>query len=217
MSKRLIVALDVDTLKEAIELVDTLKGHVKIFKIGSVLFTRCGPEAVRAVRRKGVGVFLDLKFHDIPNTVRRSAAAAEAQGVSMFTVHACGGQEMMVAARQGAPKTKILAVTVLTSQGRAARAKDEVLRLARAALDAGLDGVVASAQEVGALRKNFKRNFLIITPGIRPRGSRPNDQRCIAHPKEALAGGADYIVVGRPIIEAGDPLKAAKEILCQKT
>lgn len=229
-TERLIVALDVGTKEKAISLVKILKGDVTIFKIGSELFTSCGPSIVDEVRKTGAKVFLDLKFHDIPNTVARSAAAAARLGVFMLNVHASGGADMMkkaveasrdMANRLKMAPPKVIAVTVLTSmdENNLKRAgvddsmETQVLRLAGLAKDSGLDGVVASPSEIRSIRKNFGKDFLIVTPGVRPSWAAAGDQKRTATPKEAIDNGADFIVVGRPIIEAPDPVSAAKKIL----
>lgn len=228
--ERLIVALDVDTKEKAVNLVKKLKGAVKIFKIGSELFTSCGPSVVAEAQKAGAEVFLDLKFYDIPNTAARSAASAARLGVFMFNVHASGGMEMMKkaaeASRDAAKKLKIappkiIAVTVLTSMdennlkktGIDDNMENQVLRLAGLAKDSGLDGVVASPSEVRSIRKNSGKDFLIVTPGVRPAWAAMNDQKRTATPKEAVDNGADFIVIGRPIIEAPDPVAAAKKVL----
>lgn len=229
-NERLIVALDVGTKKRAIAIVKTLKSYVNIFKVGSELFTSCGPEIVREVKKNGCEVFLDLKFHDIPHTAARAAAAASRLGVFMLNVHALGGIDMMKkaaeAARDEAEKAKqnqpkIIAVTILTSMDKNSLEKigindnmeTQVLRLAGIAKDAGLDGVVASPSEVKVIRRDFGGDFLIVTPGVRPSDAATDDQKRIATPKETVDNGADFIVVGRPIIEAPDPLVAVKKIL----
>lgn len=235
--ERLIVALDVDTKEKAIDIVKKLKSDVGIFKVGSELFTSCGPSIVDQIQALGVKIFLDLKFHDIPNTAAKSAAIAARLGVFMFNIHALGGPDMMkkVAQTVGG-KSKVIAVTILTSMDENSLKKigvfdnmeTQVLKLARLAKDAGLDGVVASPAEVKLIRNNIGRDFLIVTPGVRPAwaaaggpsaGSGPilglsqDDQKRIATPKEAIDNGADFIVVGRPIIEAQNPVEAAKKIL----
>ena len=228
--ERLIVALDVDTKEKALALVDKLKKDVKIFKVGSELFTSCGPEIVQEVHNIGCAVFLDLKFHDIPNTVARSAASAVKLGVFMFNVHTSGGADMMkkVAAavseeakKLKAARPKVIAVTVLTSMdennlkkvGVDDNMETQVLRLAKLAKESGLDGVVASAVEIKPIRAALGKAFIIVTPGVRPSWAAVNDQKRIATPKEAIDSGADFIVVGRPIIEASDPAEAARKVL----
>jgi len=228
--ERLIVALDVDTKEKALNLVEKLRNEIKIFKVGSELFTSCGPDIVAAVKAKGCGIFLDLKFHDIPNTVAKSAAAAARLGVSILNVHAMGGYEMMKKCAESVAeeakalkivKPKIIAVTVLTSMdennlkkvGIDDNMEKQVLKLAKLALNASLDGVVASPSEVKLLREELGKEFIIITPGVRPEWALVNDQKRVATPKEAVLNGATYIVVGRPIVEAPDPLAAAKRIL----
>lgn len=225
-NKRLIVALDVKSLGEAEALVESLIADVQIFKVGLGLFTLYGPEAVKAVHRKGGKVFLDLKFHDIPNTVARSVRSASDLGVFMMNVHALGGLEMMKQAAEAVKavkdRPKILGVTILTSMNQSTinrlgitkKLEEEVLDLARLAKEAALDGVIASPQEIGLIRKDLGGDFIIVTPGIRPSWTAAkDDQKRIMGPKEAVMAGADYIVVGRPVIEAEDPLKAAQRII----
>jgi orotidine-5'-phosphate decarboxylase len=228
---RLIVALDVDTRAQAESLVDRLGGLVGQFKIGSQLFTACGPAAVEAVQKRGGRVFLDLKFHDIPTTVAGAAREAARMGVFMFNVHASGGRAMMRAAADGAAVTAkelgasrplVLAVTVLTSLDRAALGRElgvtssvegHVLHLCRLAREAGLDGCVASPIEIAAIRRQLGPAWVIVTPGVRPAGSEAGDQARIATPAAATRAGAHYLVVGRPITGAADPVKAAEAIL----
>ena len=231
--KRLIVALDVDKKEKALHLVDALSSEVAVFKVGLELFSSCGPEIVELIKKRGREVFLDLKFHDIPNTAGRAAAVVTGLGAFMFNVHALGGFEMMQRVSKDArhkaetlkiPRPKILAVTVLTSMdvealkrvGIDGNMEEQVLKLAKLAREAGLDGVVASPKEASTIRRELGKDFIIVTPGIRPSGmadsGASDDQKRIARPKDALSAGADYIVVGRPITEAADPLKAAKEI-----
>lgn len=227
---RLIVALDVDTKEKAVSLVEKLRKDVRIFKIGSELFTSCGPGVIKEVQNNGCEVFLDLKFHDIPNTVAKSAIAAVRSGAFIFNVHALGGADMMKKAAEAVAqesrklkieKPKIIAVTVLTSMdennlkkiGIDDNMETQVLRLAKLARESGMDGVVASPSETGLIRKNIGKNFLIVTPGVRPSWAAVNDQKRIAAPKEAIENGADFIVVGRPITEAEDPVSAAKKVL----
>jgi orotidine-5'-phosphate decarboxylase len=227
---RLIIALDVETLNEAERLVDRLQGLVRCFKIGSQLFTAAGPAAVEHVQKSGAEVFLDLKFHDIPNTVAGAAREATRMGVLMFNVHASGGRAMMTAAAEGAAvaterggrRPIVLAVTVLTSLDRASLSRElsvassvegHVLHLARMAAEAGLDGCVASPNEIGALRTNRGPGWVIVTPGVRPAGSDRGDQSRIATPRAAVQAGAHYLVVGRPITAAPDPARAAEAVL----
>jgi orotidine-5'-phosphate decarboxylase len=230
---RLIVALDVDTLAQAERLVERLQGLVTRFKIGSQLFTAAGPAAVESVHKHGAEVFLDLKYHDIPNTVAGASREAARMGVLMFNVHASGGRDMMSAAAQGAATAAkelgvrrpiVLAVTVLTSLDRAALSRElavagsvegHVLHLARMAAEAGLDGCVASPNEIGPLRTNRGPAWVIVTPGVRPVGSALGDQSRIATPRAAVLAGAHYLVVGRPITGAPDPTAAAAEVLLE--
>jgi orotidine-5'-phosphate decarboxylase len=220
--ERLIVALDVPTADDALRLVDRLAGRVGLFKIGSQLFTAAGPEVVRAIVARNQKVFLDLKYHDIPNTVGAAVKSASRLGVSLLTLHGLGGRAMLeAAARARAGGVRLLAVTVLTSHDEASLAEvglsgpltDSVRRLARLARDAGIDGVVASPHEVGLIREACGKGFLIVTPGIRPTGAQAGDQARLATPTAALTAGADYLVVGRPITEAADPAGAADAIV----
>lgn len=231
LSDRILVALDVETRDEALQLADTLRGSVGGFKIGSRLFTAEGPSIVRALTDRGDRVFLDLKFHDIPNTVATAVAAAVQLGVWMVNVHAAGGTAMMRAAKaaaeeaaaKGGTKTPLVtAVTVLTSMNQAALREtgividlmDQVLRLAELTREAGLDGVVASARETAAIRSRCGTGFAIVTPGIRggaAAGSKDDQERTMS-PDQAVAAGASYLVVGRPIIAAADPAAAARQI-----
>ncbi|OGL18231.1 MAG: orotidine 5'-phosphate decarboxylase [Candidatus Rokubacteria bacterium RIFCSPLOWO2_12_FULL_71_22] len=229
---RVLVALDVEALGDAERLLDCLAGTLTGCKIGSQLFTAAGPRAVEAARKRGFGVFLDLKYHDIPNTVAGAVREAARLGVSMLNVHASGGLAMMRAAADAATKAAAdfgtarpvcLGVTVLTSLDRtalhrevgvAATVEAHVLHLAERAREAGLDGCVASPQEVRALRLGLGRDWVIVTPGIRPGGGEgTDDQVRIATPCAALAAGADYLVVGRPITGASDPAAAAAAIV----
>ena len=220
---RLVVALDVPTLEEASALVDRLAGLAGMFKVGSQLFTAGGPDLVRGLVARGEKVFLDLKYHDIPNTVAGAVSAACRLGVSLVDVHALGGKSMMEAAVGAMPAmgTRLLAITVLTSHdaasfgdlGLAGDVADTVRRLALLADAAEVDGVVASPQEVPIIREACGKDFLVVTPGIRPAGARTADQARSATPAAALKAGADLLVVGRPIIEAADPAAAARAIL----
>jgi orotidine-5'-phosphate decarboxylase len=216
---RLIVALDVATAAEALSAAGRIGGHAAFLKVGMRLFTAEGPGLVRALKSAGHGVFLDLKYHDIPNTVAEAAAAAAGLGVDLFTVHASGGADMVraaaesvraEAARLGVERPRVLAVTVLTSLPSTV---EQVTSLARLARDAGADGVVASAREAAAVRREAGGGFVIVTPGIRPAGAGRNDQRRVATPAEAVAEGADYVVVGRPVLAASDPAAAARAIV----
>lgn len=230
--ERLIVALDVDTLEQASDLVRSLGKEVGMFKIGKQLFTHAGPQAVRLIQELGGEVFLDLKFHDIPNTVAKAAIEATRLGVKMFNVHASGSLEMMRTTekevrrvcRQEKRRTPImLAVTVLTSLnqddlqrvGVERKVADQVVRLALLTKEAGMDGVVASPHEVADIRAACGRRFIIVTPGIRPAEAGRDDQRRVMTPADAVRGGIDYIVVGRPIIEAKDPATAARAIVAE--
>jgi orotidine-5'-phosphate decarboxylase len=220
---RLIVALDVTDAASALRMARRLRGVVRTVKIGSALFTACGPDVIRRVRALGFQVMLDLKFHDIPSTVELSCRSAAGLRVSLLTVHAIGGRDMLSAAVRGARREaarlrivapKVVAVTVLTSVGASgSRARREVVRLAGDAARAGCDGVVASAREVPALRRRFGTRLMLVCPGIRPSGGARGDQRRVATPADALAAGADRLVVGRPITGADNPRWAAREIL----
>ncbi len=228
--QRLIFALDVDSLEDARRWVDKLHGQVGVFKIGKQLFTKCGPEIVNLVQDGGCDVFLDLKYHDIPNTVAMAGLEAFRLGVKMFNVHALGGFEMMAklvaeidkVCPRGNPKRPILlAVTILTSsneetlRGVGIDRPVEVMvpKLAKLAKDAGMDGVVASPKEVGLIREACGEDFLIVTPGVRPTFASQDDQKRVTTPGDALRSGADYLVIGRPISAADNPAEAAKLIL----
>jgi len=230
ISNRLIVALDVPTIDEALRVVDELAGTVGWFKIGSQLYTAAGPEVVRLVTGYGLKVFLDLKFHDIPATVSLAGRAATQLGVNMFNVHSSGGGAMMRAAVEGArataaegrsPCPMIIAVTILTSMDqndlRQAGCVDPVgravMNLAKMARECGLDGVVSSAEETGDIKKNLGRDFLVVTPGVRPAWAAADDQKRVKTPSEAIRDGADYLVIGRPILKAKDPVDAARRVL----
>jgi len=228
---RLVLALDVDDEREALELVSELKGSVGVFKVGHQLFTAYGPDIVRKIIGMGGRVFLDLKYHDIPNTVAKAAAEAVKLGVSIFNVHALGGLEMMRAAAESAKETAekrnlplpaVLAVTVLTSMDQKGLRRElkivrslsrEVVHLARLARRAGMHGVVASPHEIRLLRRAIRGEFVILTPGVRPEWAAADDQKRVMTPGEAVTAGADYIVVGRPVLKAEDRKAAVGKIL----
>jgi len=221
---RIIVALDFPDAGKALALAARLEPGACRLKVGKELFTAAGPGLIEQLRKAGFEIFLDLKYHDIPNTVAAACAAAAELGVWMINVHALGGRAMMDAARASlsgrrAPP-KLVAVTLLTSVGAAdmqeiglaGNPQEAVARLARLAQACRLDGVVCSAQEARDLRRRCGPGFLLVTPGIRPAGSMADDQRRVATPREALADGADYLVIGRPITQAPDPLVALRGI-----
>ena len=230
----LIVALDFDSLSSALKFAQKVSDLVGMFKIGNQLFTSAGPEAVKQVAALGNGIFLDLKFHDIPNTVAGAVLSAAAMpGVQLVNVHALGGAAMLQAAAQavsagvpmGADRTRLIAVTILTSMdhktmreaGISGTPITSAVKLARLAKKCGVDGVVASVQETKAIRKACGREFLIVTPGVRPAKESAektkDDQARTATPAQAIKAGADYMVVGRPIIAAADPRAAAQSIV----
>ncbi|MEK6562835.1 MAG: orotidine-5'-phosphate decarboxylase [Candidatus Binatota bacterium] len=232
MRERLILALDVDDLERVKALVSLLDSKVGMFKVGKQLFTHAGPQAVKLIQGMGGEVFLDLKFHDIPNTVAKAAIEATRLGVKMFNVHASGSLEMMrltvrevsrVCRQEGLRRPIMLAVTVLTSLNKSdlqrvgvdGEVADQVIRLALLTRQAGMDGVVASPQEVAPIRAACGRRFIIVSPGVRPQRAKRNDQKRVMTPEEAIRAGADYIVVGRPIMEAKDPMSAAQEIITE--
>jgi len=228
--ERLFVALDVDDLRAADVLMNRLQGVATQYKLGSQLLSAAGPEAVMHVRRRGFGVFYDAKFHDIPNTVEAAVTSACRIGATIVNVHTTGGKEMMAAAARAArevskklrqPKTMVLGVTILTSISQRVleeelcirrKIQTQVVHLAKLAQQAGLDGVVASPKEIAAIRKACGRDFIILTPGIRPAGFAKGDQKRTMTPGQAIASGADYIVVGRPIYQAPDPLQVVRSI-----
>ncbi|MGI6648091.1 MAG: orotidine-5'-phosphate decarboxylase [Bacillota bacterium] len=231
VKQRLIVALDVDTRTEAERLVEALEGQAGAFKVGMQLYNSEGPEIVRSLMQRGGKVFVDLKFHDIPNTVVQAGRVMTRLGVFMYNLHVAGGQEMMrqtVAATHEEAKAAgvnpplVLGVTVLTSItpqqlreeiGVDRDLTEQVVKWAKLAQEAGLDGVVASPQEIQAIRQACGPEFLIVTPGVRPAGSQLNDQKRVMTPGEAIAAGASYLVVGRPITGAADPAAAAQAIV----
>ena len=226
--KKIIFALDVESMAEAERWADLLAPHVGMFKIGKQLFTACGPAVVRAILGRGGEVFLDLKYHDIPNTVAMASLEAARLGVRLFNLHALGGYEMMArtveALNRELPnsfRSRVLAVTILTSStaetlrevGIDLPVAEMVVRLARLAQKAGIDGVVASPLEIPLIREACGRNFLIVTPGVRPALAAADDQKRVMTPAEAVKAGADYLVIGRPISAAQDPILAAKVIV----
>ena len=228
--EKIIFALDVEHFTEARQWVNTLKDHVGFFKVGKQLFTHAGPKVIDMIHQKNQKVFLDLKFHDIPNTVSKAGEEATRLGAAMFNLHALGGFEMMkktvegsraVAKTLGIPKPLILAVTILTSMdeenmrevGIQGPVQDEVGRLALLAAKAGLDGVVASPKEIEIIRERCGEKFLIVTPGIRSPTDKKDDQKRTMSPKEAIQAGANYLVIGRPIKEAKDPVEAVQRII----
>jgi len=223
---RLIVALDVDTEKESLDLIEKLSPIVNVFKVGIAPFTGYGHSLLRKIEEKNKKVFLDLKFHDIPNTVSNAAYQAADKKVFMMNFHCMGGEKMLKAAVDGAKKrgdtrTILLGVTFLTSMseedlsaiGISGSVESKVMEFAASAKRAGLDGVVASAKEIKKIKEQCGKDFLVVTPGIRPAWSEANDQKRIVTPEKAIADGADYIVVGRPIIADKDPLGAAKKVM----
>jgi len=228
---RIVLALDLDSDRDALALVDELRGSVGMFKVGHQLFTACGPDIVRRIVERDGRVFLDLKYHDIPNTVARASAEAVKLGASIFNVHALGGADMMRAAAESARETAarlgvrtpvVLAVTVLTSMdGQSLRRELKITRslqrevnhLARLAQRAGMHGVVASPQEITMLRRAVRGPFVILTPGVRPAWAAKDDQKRTMTPAEAVEAGADYIVVGRPVLKAADRKAAVLKII----
>lgn len=214
----IIVALDVPSSDQALDLVERLGGTVGFYKVGSPLFTRAGPDIVRALRERGKRVFLDLKYHDIPSTVANAVGAASELDVDLLTLHASGGEAMMRAARAAASEDgiRLLGVTILTSFTGAEveqvwnkeilSVRDEVARLARFAAETGLHGVVASPLEIEAIKRRHGADFLVVTPGIRLPGGATGDQARTATPADAARSGADFLVVGRPVIAADDPI-----------
>ncbi len=220
MKDRIIVALDTDSPDKAIEVVSSLRGEVGLYKVGMELFPRGGPDIVGRIREAGADVFLDLKFHDIPNTVAGAVKSAVALGVRFATVHASGGKAMLAAAARAAEgtTTTLLAVTVLTSLdsgdlaeiGFSGTPADSVLRLAGLAAGEGIGGIVCSAQEVSAVRERVGNSLILVTPGVRLPEDAAGDQKRVVTPEEAVRRGADYLVVGRPITKAQDPVAAAR-------
>ncbi|HKD82751.1 MAG TPA: orotidine-5'-phosphate decarboxylase [Candidatus Angelobacter sp.] len=224
MRERLIVALDVSTADVARALVQRIGDAAGTYKVGLQLFTAEGPDFVRDLVRSGRRVFLDLKLHDIPNTVSHAVKQAVDLGVDMLTVHAAGGSAMLRAARDAADgKLNVLAVTVLTSlrdedmdeTGISGRVTDQALRMAALAQNSGCQGIISSPREALLIRKSLGEGFAIVTPGIRPAGAESNDQQRTATPAQAIANGASHIVVGRPITHASDPVQAVRTIISE--
>lgn len=227
----MIIALDVDDDSDALDLVKNLADLVGMFKVGHQLFTAYGPDIVRRIKDRGGSVFLDLKYHDIPNTVAKASVQAVELGVSMFNMHAMGGQSMMqtamasvrkIADAAGTPLPIVLAVTVLTSVDQAALRGElkinrslsrAVAHYARLAHRAGLHGVVASPREIKLIRRSVRQPFIVLTPGIRPAWADDDDQKRVMTPREAISAGADYLVVGRPVLKASDRRGAVQRIL----
>lgn len=222
MSTKLMVALDVDGLAEAFAMVERLGDEVSWYKVGKQLFTRLGAVVVQGLKERGKKVFLDMKYHDIPNTVGQAVRSAAAIGADLCNVHASGGPAMLKAAAEAGRETglTVVAVTVLTSMDAAELSAvginvtpaEQVLRLAKLTRDCGLPGVVCSAQEIGLIREACGKDFLLVVPGIRPAGASKGDQKRVMTPSEAAQAGAQYIVVGRPILAADDPIAAARAI-----
>ncbi len=230
----IIIALDVDSRDKALELVEDLKGEVSYFKVGMQLFNSQGPQIISQIKEKGVKVFLDLKFHDIPNTVAAASAVAVAQGADMFNLHASGGKAMLQSAVESAKERaiklnlketpRVLGVTVLTSQSQEVLSRElgvnksldqQVSDLAVLCREAGLRGVVASPREISIIRKSCGPDFLIVTPGVRPSWASRDDQERVHTPARALASGSDYLVIGRPVTAAPDPREALNKILSE--
>lgn len=221
---KIIVALDYPDAASALALVHRLQPELCRLKVGKELFTAAGPQLIEQLQQRGFEVFLDLKFHDIPNTTAQACKAAAALGIWMVNVHALGGKRMLEAAREALAnvesRPKLIAVTVLTSMaqddlqgiGISESPAQMVSRLAQLAHDSGLDGVVCSAQEASILRQQCGKDFCLVTPGIRPANAAANDQSRIMTPRAALESGASYLVIGRPITQAPDPLQALQEI-----
>lgn len=225
LSPQIVVALDFDNADDCLALADRLDPALCRLKVGKELFTSCGPQIVKDLQAKGFDIFLDLKFHDIPNTVAKAVKAAAELGVWMVNVHASGGERMMVAAREALEQVEgrkplLIAVTVLTSMeasdlngvGVEREPRDQVLHLAKLTQKAGLDGVVCSAQEAEMLSSELGSDFCLVTPGIRPADAAADDQRRIVTPKDAIELGSHYLVIGRPITKAEDPIVACKAI-----
>jgi orotidine-5'-phosphate decarboxylase len=233
IEERTIIALDVPTFDEATDLMDKLGDRARSLKVGSQLFTSVGPDIIREIKRRGKKLFLDLKFHDIPNTVARASEAATELGVDIFNVHVSGGLEMMRGAAQatkakaselGIEKPIVLGVTILTSidepmfqnvLGSCNSLKDQIVHMAKLAQQAGMDGVVASPQEIRLIREACGEDFVVLTPGVRPEWASSDDQKRTMTPVEAFKAGADYVVIGRPIYRAPEPADVLERILKQ--
>jgi orotidine-5'-phosphate decarboxylase len=233
IEERIIIALDVPTFDEATDLMDKLGDRARSLKVGSQLFTSVGPDIIREIKRRGKKLFLDLKFHDIPNTVARASEAATELGVDIFNVHVSGGLEMMRGAAQatkakaselGIEKPIVLGVTILTSidepmfqnvLGSCNSLKDQIVHMAKLAQQAGMDGVVASPQEIRLIREACGEDFVVLTPGVRPEWASSDDQKRTMTPVEAFKAGADYVVIGRPIYRAPEPADVLERILKQ--
>ena len=218
-NSKIILALDVDTIEEAKRFVDRLYPKINIFKVGSHLFTAYGPKVIEMLHKKGAQVFLDLKYFDIPNTVAKAVAAATRLRINMLTLHISGGKEMLEAAvasvekQAKASKVKrplLIGVTVLTSKN---AKTTEVLALAKIGISCGLDGVVCSVNEAAILRRSIKKDFIVVTPGIRLNDSAKDDQKRIATVSQAVEAGSNFLVIGRPILKAENPLATAEELL----
>lgn len=231
-AEKIIVALDVDSAENASQLVKQLTPPLHYYKVGFRLFVACGPPIIAVLKQLGAKIFLDLKFHDIPNTVAEAAEAATKLGVEMFNIHLSGGREMIKAAvkaaaltaeKMGRPRPRVLGVSVLSSfsaemlqdTGISRTLEEHVTALSAAGLQCGLDGIIASPREAVLLRRNFGDEFLIVTPGVRPAGAAVDDQQRILTPQQALQAGASFLVIGRPIIKHAEPRQAAQEILAE--
>jgi len=216
MQSKLIIALDVDSFDKAKKLIDKLSPYVNVFKVGSELFTACGGQITDYINKKKKKVFLDLKFHDIPNTVGKAVLAAAKHKVFMLTLHASGGLEMLKCAKSAfsgmKKKPLLVAVTVLTSKDEK-NAKTKVLELAKLSRRAGLNGIVCSPRETWLVKKVCGKRFITVNPGVRPLWAKSNDQKRITTPSEAVKNGTDFIVVGRPVTTAKDPVLAVRKIL----
>lgn len=233
LAEKIIVALDVDNEEDAYMLVSQLSSTITFYKIGLKLFVSCGPRIITGLKKFGVRVFLDLKFHDIPNTVASAARVAVSYGVDMFNIHLSGGREMILrtveaaekkSVQMGIPCPQIVGVTVLTSfnqknlqeeAGVQRSLIDHVLHLAQMARECGLNGIVASPREAQVVRKEIGDDFIIVTPGVRPLWAASGDQQRIMTPRRALQEGASYLVIGRPIIEHPSPREAAEKIVAE--